>query len=378
MTRALFVSNGHGEIAIAQRIGSEVEPAIPCDHLALVGDSIEPGSARLTEVGPRRAMPSGGLLAMGNARNIARDVAAGLIAHTIAQLRFLKSVRGRYCAAIAVGDVYALMMALRARAPSTVFVGTAKSVRVAAYGRLERAIIAKSSAVFVRDEPTAIALRRRGIAALGANVIVDLYDGAGDGPRVAFAPQIALFPGSRETAYRDAVTLCRIVRALAVRQEQLGALLSIAPSLDPRRMAEALRADGWTLSENGDASSPFSLTTNDREVVRSWRGALHPLLRGTDLVLGQAGTANEAAAAAGIPLVAVEAGKPGWYRKRQMALLGDAMLVVDETIGNAAPAILHLLNDPQRRASMASAGRERMGPPGGAKTIAEEVVRLCE
>ena len=37
MKRALFVSNGHGEIAIAARIAQDLPPEIAADHLALVG-----------------------------------------------------------------------------------------------------------------------------------------------------------------------------------------------------------------------------------------------------------------------------------------------------------------------------------------------------
>ncbi len=76
------MSNGHGEVAIADRIAAELPSTIACDHLALVGalraGSGERGSSRMREVGPRRSMPSGGLIAMGNVRNILRDLQAGL------------------------------------------------------------------------------------------------------------------------------------------------------------------------------------------------------------------------------------------------------------------------------------------------------------
>ena len=40
----------------------------------------------MADVGPMCVMPSGGLIAMGNVRNIARDVRSGLIGLTLAQL----------------------------------------------------------------------------------------------------------------------------------------------------------------------------------------------------------------------------------------------------------------------------------------------------
>ena len=78
MNRVLFVSNGHGEAAIAERIAHELRALIPsvrANHLGLVGQTRH---ETMHEVGPRRSMPSGGLIAMGNLRNLARDFAAGL------------------------------------------------------------------------------------------------------------------------------------------------------------------------------------------------------------------------------------------------------------------------------------------------------------
>jgi len=103
----LFVTNGHGEASIAARIARDVRALAPLatDHLALVGERL--GSAGFPDVGPQRAMPSGGLVAMGNVRAFARDLGAGWLGLFAGQLRFLRSLRGRYAAVIAVGDAYA-------------------------------------------------------------------------------------------------------------------------------------------------------------------------------------------------------------------------------------------------------------------------------
>lgn len=377
-SRVLFVTNGHGEIAIAARIARELPAAISADHLALVGD-VRHQEDRLRDVGPRRAMPSGGLIAMGNVRNIARDVAGGLLVHTLAQLRFLRGVRGTYHVAVAVGDVFALIMALRAHARRTIFVGTAKSVFVAPYGRMEEQAIRRADAVFVRDEPTTVRLRDHGIAAQAANVIVDLHESGTQPLEPQFRPSIALFPGSRDSAYGDAVQLARIVRALAPRHPQLGALLSIAPGLDAAAMRDALRNDGWTVDLRPDPQRPFVLRDGQRTVIATWRGPIGAMLAGCELVLGQAGTANEAAAGAGIPVVAYEqSSRPSWYRKRQIGLLGEALMVVRGAPPQAAAHIEDLLSDPQRRAVMAQEGRRRMGSRGAAARIAAEIERSCE
>jgi uncharacterized protein (TIGR03492 family) len=384
VSAVLFVTNGHGEMAIAERIALELHGLLPqasIDHVALVGDQSAEG---MNDVGPRRAMPSGGLIAMGNARNIALDLRAGLLPLTLAQARFLRRSRGEYHAVVAVGDVYAFAMALLARAPA-VFVGTAKSVEVAPYGRIEERFLARAVACFVRDDATAAALQRDGVRAEAANAIVDLFARTADSsaePAVAgFAPPIALFPGSRESAYEDAEFLLEVTRAIAAKRPQVGAVLSIARNLDALRFARDAAHAGWDAIAGERENVPFVLRDGEREIVRAWSGTLGPVLDRVTVVLGQAGTANEAAAAAGVPVLAFERDrdrKARWYRERQRGLLGGALVVVPSDRAQAADAVVALLDDPVRRSRMGEVGRARMGPPGAARRIAQRVAAMVE
>jgi uncharacterized protein (TIGR03492 family) len=381
--RVLFVSNGHGEAAIADRIAAELRAIMPdgvLDHLALVG---EPITDSMRDVGPRRTMPSGGLIAMGNVGNIARDLRAGMLPLVASQRRFLGRARGSYDVAVAVGDVYALAMTLGARS-STVFVGTAKSVSVARYGPLEERILTRAKACFVRDEATAQALRRHGLSVEpSANVIVDLFtpghDPAADAATAGFATMLALFPGSRISAYDDAVFLLQVLREITGSRPEVGAVLSIARGLDAGRFeADAQRA-GWQVSRESGDRIPFSLCLHGRTVVRAWTGSPAALLNGAALVLGQAGTANEGAAAAGVPVVAFVGDrdtKAHWYRRRQQGLLGDALAVVVGSPVEAARVVCEILNDPQRRRHMSETGRARLGAGGGARRIADRIASL--
>ena len=91
MARVLFVSNGHGETSIAERIARDLRALLPdaqLDHLALVG--APPAAGILRAVGPQRPMPSGGLVAMGNVRALARDIRAGFVDLLFAQFAFLR------------------------------------------------------------------------------------------------------------------------------------------------------------------------------------------------------------------------------------------------------------------------------------------------
>lgn len=384
MTRVLFVSNGHGEAAIADRIARDLHallPAAQLDHLALVGES---RSSNMREVGPRRTMPSGGLVAMGNVRNLLRDVRAGLLQLMARQRRFLRDARGGYDAAVAVGDAYALGVTLNAAAP-TIFVGTAKSVSVAPYGRYERRVLARAAVRFVRDEPTAQRLRDDGLQVeSGANVIVDLFAPEPGAPAIEatrnFAPSLVLLPGSREDAYGDASFLLDVVRALFPRFPALGAVLSLAAGLDASRFARDAARDGWNIGAASDGV-PFSLLHEGRVAVIGWSGALNTAFAGATVVLGQAGTANEGAAARGLPVVAFSHdgwGASRWYRRRQEGLLGKALAVVPRRLPDAASAVAALLDDTARRRMMSDVGRARMGPPGASRRIAAAIARLVK
>ncbi len=383
MTAVLFVSNGHGEAAIAERIAVELaalRPDLRLDHLALVGDV---PSESLRDVGPRAAMPSGGLIAMGNVRNIVRDVRAGLLGLTLAQRRFLHAVRGEYAGVVAVGDAFALMMALQTRTPA-VFVGTAKSVDVAPYGAFEERLLRRAVARFVRDAPTAQRLERHGLRVEPpANVIADLFatpdDARADAAVEGFTEPIVLFPGSRTGAYASAAFLLDVARRVARARPGAGAVLSVARGLDAGEFEAIARRCGWDVAATPDKAIPFTLASAGRIGARAWRGTIGPLLRRATLVLGQAGTANEAAAAAGVPVVAFEppGRDSGWYRKRQSGLLGDAMTVLPAESESAAAGVSALLDDPARRARMAAAGKARIGESGAARRVAECIVAVA-
>jgi len=351
MKRVLFVTNGHGEAAIAARIAAEVRRLGPMqtEHFALVGEGFI--DAGFPDVGPQRAMPSGGLVAMGNLRAFGRDLATGWLRLFIDQLRFLRAARAAYGVVVAVGDTYGCALARRVGRP-LVFVGTAKSVYVAPYSALERRIIRAARRIFVRDAATAADLRAHGVPAEApGNVIVDLL--ASDEYYAWPGPvRIALLPGSREPAYADAERLATVAAAVAERVPGTAIALSIAGNLDPDRFASVL------------ARYP---------AIAPWRGPVGGILAGATLAIGQAGTANEAAAANGLPVVAFDVAgnrRSGWYRMRQERLLGEAMLVVPGAVPAATDAIVALLGDPARLARMRAAGPERMGASGGALTIA--------
>jgi len=373
----LFVTNGHGEAAIAARIARELRAfGHEAVHFPLVGSGFE--AVDFPEVGPRAALPSGGLVAMGNLGNLVRDVRAGFLSLLKRQLAFLRGSAGRHAVVVAVGDVYALALAYRARTP-TVFVGTAKSEYVTPYGWIERCFMRHAALLFVRDDPTVAALRANGLRASTANVIVDL---ASDVQPYRWPPaqaRLVLLPGSREDAYADAALLMEVVQNVA-RARCVYAMLSVAPSLDASRLAASFAAHGWQIAP-GSQTEPFVASIEGKAVVTAWRGDFAALFGEATLALGQAGTANEAAAACGLPVVALEtrrSGREGWYRMRQARLLGAALEVLPGDPVTAASSVVELLDDAARRGEMGATGRARMGAPGGAALVAGAIAARAE
>lgn len=342
-------------MAIAARIAEEVRRlgTASTDHFPFVG--VAQSASQWNSVGPQRDMPSGGLVAMGNIRAFVRDLRAGFLPLWFGQRRFVRKSHARYDAVVAVGDAYCLSMALRAKLP-TIFVGTAKSLYVAPYGRLERRILRRAARVFVRDRATAEDLRAHGIAAQSAgNVIADLARSEDHFPWTG-AIRIAVLPGSRSSAYANAQRIGRVLAALQL--PDVAIAVSVAPAIDARRLLDALAVP-----------------------ARAWDGSLGAIFEGATLAVGQAGTANEAAAGFGVPVVALvdpKQKREDWYRMRQRRLLDGALAMISAEPVRGAEELRALIEDRARLAEMGRIGRERIGPPGGALAIATATLAAAQ
>lgn len=384
--RILLVSNGFGEMAIAQSIARAIaarEPTAQLAHMPLVGSP--PDDAWPPAVGPRAAMPSGGLVTYWNLRNVARDVRAGLITLSVAQFAFLRRQRSAYDAAIAVGDVYC-MAACRwfSRLP-TVFVATAKSEHVAAHGPVELAIARSARVTFARDEITAQALVRAGVRARYAGNA--MMDGLAT-PEFALvrdpdAIAVALLPGSRADAAANTRAAARRLLVVAQRTgKRVQAFLALAPTTGATGIVSAFAGEAFEVQETAARTGVIATARRDAVEVVLVRGGLAATLSAADIVLGQSGTGNEQAAGLGKPVVAAAGPgesptSVGWYRMRQQRLLGAALAIFPSDDDAYAHELVALLADRGRMRAMAEAGRERMGAPGASAAIADAALELA-
>jgi len=379
----LFLSNGHGEDLIAATIAArllEIDPEARVVAYPVVGDGKTYRRFGLPVIGVQQVMPTGGFILKGTG-NLWKDLRAGLLSLTFRQVRDLFKRRGSVDGAVAVGDAYALFLAGRVLKARTVFVATAKSEYIRGHFAIEYALMRSCACkVFARDARTAEAMARRGVDAVYAgNVMMDALSSSGES--FGLLPEkkaVALLPGSREDAYRNASDLLQVAQALGQRRGDLVFLLSVAPGIDTGALVDLASGLGWCAvgTPGGSVAARFA---KDGQELLLVEGAFGDLLRQAEIVVGLAGTANEQAAGLGRPVVSFP-GTGMQYTRRfaldQKRLLGDALSLVERDFEQVALEVDRILSDSERYRHMAETGRERMGEPGGALRIAREISRL--
>lgn len=379
LKRLLVLTNGAGEDAIAarilERLPDSIRQSVVC--CPLVGEGRALKTYEL--VGPRVLPPSEGLFRESFALAL-RDLFGGVLAGHAGQLRFLRRQRAEVGLTVAVGDLFPVLWAGLAGLRPLLFVGTAKSVHHHPYSWPERALLRRFAEIsIVRDDATARRLTEQGLRAcwLG-NAMMDEVSPSGRPLPLDDRPLLTLLPGSRGEAPN---VLPFQLQALCVLRDRTGdpqAAVAAAPGSRLEELCAHCSRDGWTLHDC-PGEGALGLLERDGCSVPILQGRLGDLLARSRVALGQAGTANEQAAGAGVPVVAYDprgSGRLRWYRKRQKGLLGDAVQVVPQTLEAVVDELALLWTDHAERERRAAIGRERMGPPGGSQRMAEAISRL--
>ena len=366
MGSVLIISNGRGEDAVGAAIGERLRRSAAVAAFPLVG--LGEAYAEIPLAEPRGQLPSGGFTLRGGIRTLLTDLRAGGFGFWRRQRKALKRRAGHDNVVVVVGDAYALWMAASTRA-SIVFVATAKSESNERHRAPEIMLMRRHArVVFTRDERTADALRRRHLdARFAGNPLVDVIpEPAGALPLPPGAPVVLLLPGSRADAPRNLGMLLRLSRRVAVMEPAIF-VAAVPPAVEMARLAHDAIAAGWMV-DGAFLRLPSAATL----VTRDFGSAV----RRATVVIGLAGTANEQAAALGIPVVAFAPRGAVQYTtafmRLQHRLLGDA-LVPTADWERAAEITVRLLRDAGERVRRGAVGRERMGPPGGVPAVVAEV-----
>ncbi len=371
--RLTVLSNGHGEDAIGARLLKELrrqEGSLSLSAFPLVGLGKSYAEAGFSLHGHRRALPGGGLT-FHSLTLLEADLRAGIISHTIRQLRDLSSLRTDFL--VTVGDVWAQLLSrlVKVRRHNRVSVQTLVSShlsagRVTAPNRIfmeritlfERVLLRGSRRVFVRDEATASWLRANAVAqaTFPGSLLLD-------GPRERVAtgtPIVVLLPGSRDWAHRPLGVMLEAARLAPGFRYSLpwtGSELSLPP--------------GWRVTGGVISGSGVS--------VELTSGPLEPLLRKASAAVGTSGTGNEEAAAMGLPVITFEVAglHTASFMANQQRLLGESLLPVAGTPAAIAAQLQGVIEDEPLRERIAKAALERFGAPGGIGRMASEILRLA-
>ena len=205
--RILFISNGHGEDAIAAALASRLPTGVIAEAYPTLGSgSAYAGVCAL--VGPRAHLPSEGWR---NTRgSLRRDLGGGLLRTVLPGLQFLRRVRDSYDDVVVVGDMLAVFACGLAGIADVLYLDVYKTGFGRPYAAAECWAIGKTvRTVFTRHQSLASQLQARGIDARAqGNIMLDTVPGAPYDllSRRRKSLALAILPGSRASTAENFAT----------------------------------------------------------------------------------------------------------------------------------------------------------------------------
>lgn len=393
--RVLFVSNGHGEDTIGAKILSEMrslvhefESKIEFTALPLVGMGNAYLSANIELAGPRQVLPTGGF-ARQSAGNLRRDIEAGLVRLLCDQVRTLKNLNDLVDYIVCVGDILPLFLTGYFMKRKSTLIATAKSDYYN-NGRknhfwIEILLMRRyADLVFTRDAITAMSLNASGVNALyKGNAMMDCMNFTEE-PFAELqqdAVVIGILPGSRNDAYSNLEEILVVIEFLLAdsRIPKVDFLIAAAQELDVSQICQKFETAGWIPNRNRSDKGLVSSyrTTRGESNAHIYKGRFGDILAVSDVLIGMSGTGNEQAVGMGKPVITFP-GKGTQFTKKfaldQVKLLGDSICFIDKGPKAVSDALIDVVLDESKRQYMALVGRERMGLPGAAARIAEEII----
>jgi uncharacterized protein (TIGR03492 family) len=369
MVKILFITNGHGEDAVAEQISWHIKNLTP--------------ETQLTTLSLVKDLPGGGF-SFRNFSFLMQDIRSGLITNLLKDLLFLWKRRQEFSLVIAIGDMIPLLFARLVKAPC-IFVGVNKSSYYQYYGfgytTLEKWLIKKwSQKVFVRDTATLNSLLQFGIpAAFVGNPLMDCIDFS---QKLDLSPNqtyVTLLPGSHGDAEQNFLDLAEVAKSTTGQNPRQN-LQFLIPA--PKKVYAKLQPLVEKLKIQRQMTQPFKGSAENSNLqnqfpynLRLLCGYFGSALEAAKIVVGMAGSANEQAAGLGKPVVAFP-GRGSQYTDKfaraQKQLLGDALLLT--TREKAADEITKLLNHEALRQKMGIAGKNRMVKSAACEKIAQSIL----
>lgn len=374
MPRLLVISNGIGEDSVGAEIVRRLPRELSADAYPTLGDgSSYKGVCPI--VGPRARLASEGSRV--DRGTLAKDIASGGLATIPPALSFLRRTRGTYDRVLVVGDFIGVGACWLAGLRSIVYLDVYRTGHGRLYSLVERLVIARTcSTVFCRHPRLAGQLRPLGVDARAAgNVMMDTiprgdYDA---GRRRLRLQAVTLLPGSREAT---AANFALQIDALTRLREDLrpDVFVAVADGIDPRALAVA--AGLFFHPPAVDDGHDLGRLSGRGLHVHLSRGALQPLVKASDLVLSQAGTATIQTLGLGCPVITVVRTTDRQKRfLEENRLFGEARQTVEADPEAIAEAAARLLSDAAERKRRGDIGAARIGGPGVIDEIIATLMR---
>jgi len=230
VTRALFVSNGHGEDVIAAALACRLQArGVELVAVPLVGRGGAYERIGVTVLGPRSELPGGGFTMMSLAAFWA-DLRGGLVPSTLRQWRAVADAAADASFCVAVGDRYAVGVARYLSWLPTYFLHVNRSAASwpssmppwrPPFGPLERMIMRGARAVYPRDGASARWLQARGLRNVFdlGNPMLEALDGEAGVDVVP--PWVMGLPGTRADAHVSFPVMLEAMRRPAIRNTEL-------------------------------------------------------------------------------------------------------------------------------------------------------------
>jgi len=395
----LFLSNGHGEDAIACRVIEalhEMNPDISQEVLPIVGEGkvfakfIKDGW--LSRIGDSTCLPSGGFSNQ-SLRGLVLDLKAGLLRSLWSQWTLIHQLARDGRVIVAVGDLLPLLFAWASGA-DYFFIGTPKSdytwtsgprfsfadyyhrLKGTEWDPWEYWLMRSNRCkmVAVRDKITARGLRSHGVEAVSpGNPMMDGIAQSQYPNDFAAYRRLILLCGSRlPEAYQNFKKLL-----IAIELIQISSPLAVFVPLNSSSMRKKIEL---ILIELGFKTTDES--KSEIGISRIWKKKSLLLLIGFnqfsswanwgEVGVANAGTATEQLVGLGVPCVSLPGKGPQFnfnFAKRQSRLLGGAV-AISKGYKTLAKKVEFLLNSDLDRESIGLRGAKRMGSEGGSESLA--------
>jgi len=398
-SRVLFLSNGHGEDAIAAAILKRMKKyyfSSPLKNqkieflaLPLVGKGDAYDKIGVRKVCQVKELPSGGFVLQG-LRFFFKDIWHGLLGIIWQQIKVLKTAGKEISLVVSVGDFYPFILAIFFIRKPIIYIGTAISVYMRKFYFLERFFLKYFTKVAIcRDESTAEYLSNCGINALFlGNPMMDEMEE--DNFTFPFSPVIGFLPSSRPDAYENIMNMLRFIQTLEnckekqenLKEEKRGDIhyvFSISEFLDASKIKKIVEDEGWRMDvRQGKGKEKPSVGKKNKLKATFVYGYFKGVINASSLVIGTTGTGCEQAVGLG-KVVFILPGKGPHTSKPRLRfhkkLLGKAIRIIDKQ-ECAGKEVLTLLKDREKLSLLGKIGEKTMGPPGGCKKIARLIYQL--